>query len=148
MLLVVLTLASSWTFSQTKTGSLSNPVVTSTDRVYQKVNFTTATAETTNYISVRDMGEWGLIYEATDSVGVDFVVTGRNSVVQAITTTFADSLVGTSNTSNTASRVFKSETVNTFPNEDQIKISVIARGSGQGTTSGRALKIWMYYKKP
>lgn len=119
-----------------------------TTRIYVKTNFTTSTADTTNYFDISKYSDVGFIYQSTDSAAFDIYFDGRNNLITAVTTTYADSLVTTSNTGSQTSTVIKSTTLNRLPNETQVRMRVIARNTGQGTTSGRTLKGYLVFKQP
>lgn len=120
-------------------------------------NFTATSDDTTGYVTVSVPGwtsdallcrEVRLIIVATDSIADDIYVIGRNSYNTNITSTYADSLVGTSNSLNTAVITLKSSTLDRMPGCTQFRVGNVFRATGQGTTSGRTLKCYIMYIAP
>lgn len=116
--------------------------------------FTATSDDTSGYptINVAGMGsdpllcrEVRLIGVATDSVAADVYAIGRNSTLTGVTVTYADSIVGTSNTSNTAVIVLRSSTIDRLTGCTQFKLGTVFRAAGQGTTTGRTLKWYIQY---
>lgn len=113
--------------------------------------FTASSDDTTGFITspVPDLlqsgGEVIIEFVATDSVSADLYFIGSNSLLTGITETYADSLIGTSNTSNVGRIVLKDAATNRLEGLDRFKIGVVFRASGNGTTTGRTLKTYVWY---
>lgn len=118
-------------------------------------NFTATSDDTSGYFTINVPG-WAsdpllcpdvrLIGVATDSISADVYVLGRNgTLTTAITASYADSIVGTSNTSNTTVIVLKAQGTDRLSGCTQFKVGTVFRATGQGTTSGRTMKWYLEY---
>lgn len=113
------------------------------------------TGDTTGYVTINLPG-WTsdplltsvvyLINVATDSIAADCSVQGRNGTLTSVTSTYVDSLVGTSNTSNIKVITLKDNATNRLAGCTQFKVGTVFRASGNGTTTGRSSKWYIMYK--
>lgn len=121
-------------------------------------NFTATSDDTSGYFTI-DVPGWTsdplfcsqvvLLGVATDSVAADVNVIGRNgSLTSDITVSYADSIVGTSNTSNTSTIILRNSTTNRLNGCTQFKVGTVFRATGQGTTTGRTMKWYLLYVFP
>lgn len=126
-------------------------------RLYKThTTFTATSDDTTGYVTINVAGfgadpllarEVDLILVATDSVSADVYVIARNSFLTSVTSTYSDSIIGTSNTSNIKVITLKGTTLDRFSSTGvtQFKVGTVFRASGQGTTAGRTLKQYIKY---
>lgn len=160
LLLILILTVVGVSFSQdgSKMNANNQPVVYG--RAYQfkaYTNYTATSDDTTGYVTISVPG-WTtvplgcsivrLLCVATDSIADDIYVVGRNDYVTSITSTYADSLVGTSNTLNTAVITLRAHGVDRMPGCTQFKVGNVFRATGQGTTTGRTYKMYIQYKFP
>ncbi len=119
--------------------------------------FTATSDDTTGWVTINLPGwtsdpllcsEVAIIGVATDSIAADVYVIGRNSTQTSTTVTYADSLVGTSNSDNRTTIVLKSSTLNRLAGCTQFKVGTVFRASGNGTTTGRTMRWGIYYRYP
>lgn len=143
---ILLALVVSVGYSQEK-----RPVVNA-QLVKTHTTFTATSDDTTGFITspfpdlLSTAEELILEFVATDSISADIYLIGSNSILTGITETYADSLIGTSNSSNVTRIVLKDAATNRLEGLDRFKIGVVFRASGQGTTAGRTLKSYVWYK--
>ena len=117
--------------------------------------FTATSDDTTGFISLTtdpilktDVLLARLVYllgVATDSIASDVYCNGTNQSQTGFTTTYADSLVGTSNTANRVVITLKSYTIDRLAGSTQLKVGTVFRATGQGTTAGRTLKWYLLW---
>jgi hypothetical protein len=104
---------------------------------------TAITVPVTNILS--GAKEVGIITVATDSVSVELAFVGSNSLVAAVSDSYADTLTGTSNTSNTRVTMLKDDTVNRLEGCDKFTLALDFLASGNGTTAGRTCKFYLFW---
>lgn len=117
-------------------------------------NFTSTSDDSTGYINL-STGSLGtkvglcrevyLILVATDSIAADLTVRMRNGTLTSLTTTYADSIIGTSNTSNVKIITIKNALTNRLTIYDEFKLITDIRASGTGTTTGRTYKQYLWW---
>jgi hypothetical protein len=119
--------------------------------------FTATSDDTTGYVTINIPGFVAdpllcplvrLVGIATDSVAADVYVLGRNRNLTAFTASYADSIVGTSNTSNTTVITLRAHGTDRLAGCTQFKVGTVFRATGQGTTAGRSLKWYIMYRLP
>lgn len=110
-------------------------------------NFVSLTIDPVLKTDVLLASEVRLIGVATDSVAADVYVIGSNSFLTSLTETYADSLVGTSNTSNIAVITLRSSTIDRLAGKTRLKVGTVFRATGQGTTAGRTTKWYILWKR-
>lgn len=118
-------------------------------------NFTATSDDTTGFISLTTdpilktdvlfARQVILLGVATDSISADVYCNGTNQSQTGFTTTYADSLIGTSNSANRVVITLRSSTVDRLTGSTQLKVGTVFRASGQGTTSGRTLKWYLQW---
>lgn len=119
--------------------------------------FTATSDDTTGYLSLQIdpvlktqillASEVRLLGVGTDSVAADVYVIGRNKTLTGITATYADSIVGTSNTSNTKVINLRTPDTDLLDGCTEIKVGTVFRATGQGTTAGRTLKWYLLWRR-
>lgn len=121
---------------------------------FTKTNYTTATGDTTGYISIRDYDEVSVLAFATDSVEQLVTVDGKNSILKSsgadtILATYSDSLVGVSNTLNVKKFYIRGVAGERFIGCDLIRFRITGEvGAGQnGTSTGRKMVWYLFLKK-
>lgn len=118
-----------------------------------KVNYTNATSDTTGWITVEPYRELAAILQSTDSAVADVYFDARNSfqintnqfTTYADSLKLADSVAGGANVGEARNILLKTTTLNRLlqPGNNQIRIRVARRAAGNGTTTGRNLRVWL-----
>ena len=117
-------------------------------------NFTSTSDDSSAYITASNGGigtkiglcrEVYLVAVATDSVAIDVTLRLRNASLTTQTTTYTDSVVGTSNTNNIKIITLKNASTNRLTFYDEVKWIADYRASGNGTTTGRTMKWYLWY---
>jgi len=86
-----------------------------------------------------------LLARWTDSLTADLTFTMRNASITGHTTTYADSIISTSNTGGYKAIVFKDAATNLMAGGyDELKVQTVHRAAGAGTTASRYLKWYLY----
>lgn len=134
-------------FSNLVPGTFTYPVFTHT-------NYSSTSGDTTGYFSIKDISAISIVAGATDSVCQIFNIDGKNSVIDGnvgdtVLQTYQDSLVGVSNTLNVKTFYLRTSAGDRFGGCDLIRIRMIgsAKSTGNGTTSGRKVKVYFYISK-
>ena len=127
-----------------------NPRIGKEDAFKTYTTFTATSDDTTAFVTVPVVDpllakEVILIGIATDSIAADVYAIGRNSARTSVTETYADSIIGTSNTSNIVRIVLKDNATNRLEGCDQFKLGTVFRASGNGTTAGRTFKWFLWW---
>ncbi len=98
-------------------------------------------------VDILDASEVVFVAIATDSLQADINFIGRNSKQTSVTSTYTDSLIFTSNTSNVKRIVLKDASVNRLTGQNQVKIGTVFRSTDLGLTSGRTLKWYLWWRQ-
>lgn len=145
----------SYTFSQSIStgGTVGSNHYFNQTAATTKLNYTNSTSDTTGWITVESFRELCAIITSTDSAVADVFFDARNSFqinTNAFTTyadsiKLADSVAGGNNVGEARNVLLKTTTLNRLnqPANNQIRIRVARRSSGNGTTSGRNLRVWL-----
>lgn len=115
-------------------------------------NYIATSDDTTGYITAGQFdilwaSEVGIISVSTDSVNATVNVVGRNGVLTSVvdTYTFEVELIG--NTGGTLVTMLKDPTVNRLEGMTQFKVGTVYDTDSLGTTTGRTLKHYLFWKK-
>lgn len=117
--------------------------------------FTATSDDTTGIVSVSPplsadvllAREVRLLGVCTDSLAADVYVIGYNRTQTAVTTTYTDSLVTTSNTGTFKVIDLRAPGVNRLAGCTEFKVGTVFRATGQGTTTGRTMKWYLLWVK-
>lgn len=115
-------------------------------------NYVATTDDTTGYISLGQFdplwaSEVGLIAVATDSINATVNVIGRNGALTSVTDTYTFELELISNTGGSLVTMLKDPTVNRLEGMTQFRVGTVYDSDSLGTTSGRTLKWYLFWKK-